>query len=231
MEPKKNAKHDVNRHRALLLNAGLIVSLVIVICAFEWSVSTEPEKVVLNAYQGEDMTVVDYPRPTNHEKKELPKPKPVATVKPLQAVIIKEVSTNDYAESPNPEIDVESLEPSPFVGLEDIPEEVTPVDTFLVVENMPEPIGGWSAFTNTLSKNLKYPKRAQQTGTTGKVFVQFTVNSHGEVVLFSVLKGIGQGCDEEAMRVLALTKWKPGKQRGRAVNVKMVQPVNFTLKQ
>lgn len=231
MEPKKNATHDIHRHRALLLNAGLIVSLAIVICAFEWSVSPESEPLVLKPYPGEDMTIVDYPRPTNHEKKELPKPKPVANVKPLQAVIIKEMTASDYAESPNPEIDIESLEPTTTYGLEDIPEEVTPADTFIVVENMPEPVGGWSAFSSTLSKNLKYPKRAQQTGTTGKVFVQFTVNSKGEVVQFSVLKGIGQGCDEEAMRVLALTKWKPGKQRGRAVNVKMVQPVNFALKQ
>lgn len=231
MEPKKNAKYDVHRHRIVLLNAGLIVSLILVICAFEWSVTSDSKFLELSPLPADDLTLVDYPRPTTHKSPDVLKPKAVTLVKPVQALTFTEISTEDRMESPDPAIDIQSVEPTTNFGLENIPEEITPADTFIVVENMPEPVGGWQAFFNTLSKNLKYPKRAQQSGTTGKVFVQFTVNAHGEVGQFRILKGIGQGCDEEAMRVLALTKWNPGKQRGRAVNVRMVQPVNFAFKQ
>ena len=92
---------------------------------------------------------------------------------------------------------------------------------------MPEPIGGWAAFYKTLTKNFKYPKQAQRVGANGKVFVEFTVNDKGELSHFKIIKGIGYGCDEEAKRVIALTKWTAGKQRGRPVNVKMVQPIVF----
>ena len=66
-------------------------------------------------------------------------------------------------------------------------------------------------------------------GTEGKVFVEFTVNEKGELENVHTVTGIGAGCNEEATRVLKLTKWEAGKQRGKAVKVRMVQQVNFTL--
>ncbi len=106
-------------------------------------------------------------------------------------------------------------------------EKVVEVWTF--VEKMPEPIGGWQTFFKTLIKNIKYPRSASRTNISGKVFVGFIINENGEPQDISIIKGIGYGCDEEAMRVIALTKWNPGKQRGIPVKVRMVQPVNFCL--
>ena len=64
----------------------------------------------------------------------------------------------------------------------------------------------------------------------GKVFVEFVVNRQGELSNVKVIKGIGAGCDEEALRVLALTHWEAGRQRGRPVNVRMVMPISFKIK-
>ncbi len=111
--------------------------------------------------------------------------------------------------------------------------ELTPeavIDTiFYVVEKMPEPVGGFEGFYKTLSKNMKYPKRANWDHVIGKVFISFVVNEKSELSDFKVLKGIGSGCDEEAIRVIALSKWNSGKQRGRPVKVRMVQTIDFQL--
>ena len=125
-------------------------------------------------------------------------------------------------------IDQGQVELIDFQGVE-LPAEIAAPDTFRVVEKMPEPVGGWASFYKTLTKNFKYPKQAQRVRANGKVFVEFTVNDKGELSHFKIIKGIGYGCDEEAKRVIALTKWTAGKQRGRPVNVKMVQPIVFDM--
>jgi len=94
---------------------------------------------------------------------------------------------------------------------------------------MPEPVGGYEGFYKTLSKNIKYPKRASIDEITGKVFVSFVVNEKSELSDLKVVKGIGSGCDEEAIRVIGLTKWKAGKQRGKPVKVRMMQTINFRI--
>jgi protein TonB len=96
-------------------------------------------------------------------------------------------------------------------------------------QKFPKPEGGLEAFYKFVGKNLKYPKRAQYTHTQGKVYVEFIVDKNGIVSDLKVVKGIGSGCDEEAMRVLALTKWQPGRQRGKPVKVRMTMPLNFVL--
>ena len=101
---------------------------------------------------------------------------------------------------------------------------------FLVVEQQPEYPGGMSALGNFLSKNLQYPRSAASAGVSGKVFVSFVVNTDGSLTDVQVLKGIGFGCDEEAVRVMQkMPRWKPGKQSGRAVRVKYNLPISFTL--
>jgi len=86
------------------------------------------------------------------------------------------------------------------------------------------------AFYEYVSKNLKYPSQARRMGVEGKVFVQFVVDKDGSISQVQSIKGIGAGCDEEAVRVLQnAPKWKPGKQRGRPVRVRMVLPITFKL--
>lgn len=103
-------------------------------------------------------------------------------------------------------------------------------EVFMVVENQPEPEGGMGAFYEYISKNLRYPSQARSMGIEGKVFVQFVVDTDGSVTDVKVIKGIGGGCDEEALRVMENSPaWNPGLQREQAVKVRMVLPITFSL--
>jgi protein TonB len=113
------------------------------------------------------------------------------------------------------------------------PEEVKegPVKPFVRVEQMPEFPDGEAALLKYLAQNIKYPPMARESGIQGMVVIQFVVSPTGELIDFQVMRGIGAGCDEEALRVVkAMPKWKPGKQGGRAVPVIFTLPVRFTLK-
>jgi len=229
MEPKKNPKYDVHRKRGMLLNVGFIVSLSVVIVAFEWTTPISYQGVLLS-YPGDspETLMPDIPRSTHFKNPEIPKPMRLQPIVPI-AVKFVEIKGGSEPTSPVPPID-QSDPVFPFaLGVTDLPKELPPPDTFRIVETMPEPVGGWETFYKTLKKHTKYPRQAERIGTRGKVFVEFTVNETGELSHVKVIKGIGNGCDEEACRVIRLTKWKAGKQRGRPVNVKMVQPMNFNL--
>ena len=95
---------------------------------------------------------------------------------------------------------------------------------------MPAYPGGDQKLMEFIAKGIKYPQIARETGIQGRVFVGFVVEPDGSVSNVKVLRGIGGGCDEEAMRVVkSMPKWKPGKQRGKAVRVSYMLPVNFKL--
>ena len=103
-------------------------------------------------------------------------------------------------------------------------------EIFTVVEQQPEFQGGQAAMYAWLGKNIKYPAAAQRANISGKVFVSFTVNTDGSITDAQVLKGLGFGTDEEAVRVVkSMPKWKPGKQSGRSVRVKYNLPISFQL--
>ncbi len=102
---------------------------------------------------------------------------------------------------------------------------------FSVVEQMPEFTGGKKALDAFVASTLIYPQKAKESGINGIVYVSFTVDKNGNVTNIKVLRGIGGGCDEEAVRVIKLTsgKWKPGVQGGKPVNVRMNLPIAFSL--
>ncbi len=101
---------------------------------------------------------------------------------------------------------------------------------FTVVENQPSPEGGMGPFYQHIMQELKYPAQARRMGIEGKVFVQFVVNEYGELTDFQTLKGIGAGCDAEAIRVLeSAPAWSPGSTDGKPVKVRMVLPITFKL--
>lgn len=103
-------------------------------------------------------------------------------------------------------------------------------EVFLVVEENASPIGGMTALYEAINRELKFPEQAVKMGIEGKVFVELIIEPDGSTSTYKVLKGIGAGCDEEAVRaiVAANVKWNPGKQRGNAVRQKFVIPINFT---
>ncbi len=98
------------------------------------------------------------------------------------------------------------------------------------LEIMPEFPGGMKAWANFLTKNLYYPVNARENGVSGKVLLSFVIEKNGEISNLKVIKGIGGGCDEEAMRVIKKSPfWKPGMQNGRAVRVAYIMPVVFRM--
>ena len=232
MEPKKNPKYDIHRNRGVLFNFSLAVSLMLVITAFEWSVRT-PKKELCKPVDRNDRIEMESIPIVHHKQKDVIAPEPLKIEKPkpsLESINFKAVDDNTSVAEPKMGVIDQNdsrMYEIPIASVE-IPEEDTE-RVFVIVEKMPEPVGGFETFFNTLRKHMKYPRKAARAGVAGKVFVSFIVNEKGELQDFSIVKGIGFGCDEEAMRVIALTKWNAGKQRGRPVKVRMVQPIMFSL--
>jgi protein TonB len=107
-------------------------------------------------------------------------------------------------------------------------EEAKPV--FTIVEEMPSFPGGESERNKFLADNIVYPQQATENGIQGTVYISFVVDSKGNVTDVKILRGIGGGCDEEALRVVKLMpKWHPGKQNGKQVRVLFNMPIYFKL--
>lgn len=103
-------------------------------------------------------------------------------------------------------------------------------EIFDVVEDQPEPPGGMEGWNKYLSQNLTYPAQARSMGVEGTVIVVFVVNSDGTLSDVEILRGIGAGADEEAVRVVEnAADWTPGSQRGRTINTRMRLPIRFKL--
>ncbi len=228
MEQKKKPNVDVNRKTWTFFFTGLVISLALVITAFEWKFYDNLEVVSLGQLEAEETEILDIPIT------EMPPPPPPVLQQPE---IIEVPDEEEIEQEIEMELDVEIKEEKPVVKpikidapppppqVEEKEEEI-----FLVVEETAEPKGGMAAFYKYVGKEMNYPKQARRMGVEGRVFVQFVVDKDGSLTDIKVLKGIGSGCDEEAIRVLkAAPKWKPGKQRGRPVKQRMSIPIVFKL--
>jgi protein TonB len=101
---------------------------------------------------------------------------------------------------------------------------------FVIVEQMPQFPGGEKEMMKFIKNNLRYPTIAAEMGVSGTVIVNFVVDRDGKITRIKVVRGIGAGCDEEAVRVLGkMPAWSPGKQGGRAVLVSYTVPFKFIL--
>jgi TonB family protein len=117
----------------------------------------------------------------------------------------------------------------PFVDPKNMIESAAD-EVFDVVEQQPNPEGGMSGWNRYLAMNLQYPAKARQMGIEGTVIVVFEIHTDGSIHKVEILRGIGGGADEEAIRVVQnAPKWEPGKQRGRAVKTRMRLPIRFKL--
>jgi protein TonB len=118
--------------------------------------------------------------------------------------------------------------PTPPVEVEE--EKVEEEKPQLIVEQNPEFPDGNAAMMRFLQEHMKYPVLARENGIEGTVFVSFVVAKDGSIQKVEIKRGIGGGCNEEAMRVVnMMPKWKPGKQQGKAVPVYFTLPVKFKL--
>ncbi len=104
-------------------------------------------------------------------------------------------------------------------------------EIFTVVEKQPEFPDGMKAMRAYIDKHLVYPEEARKAGITGTVFVAFVINADGSIQDAQVLKGIGYGCDEQAVQlILGMPHWIPGRQQGKAVRVKYNLPIRFGIR-
>jgi len=143
-------------------------------------------------------------------------------LKDVQAA--SETVLGDPEADPN-ELSMDNTGASDVIGGDPEPESD---ETFLMVDQMPQfPDGNVQEY---FSKHLKYPQKAIQREISGKVHLSFVIMPDGSVANVEVLKGLGSGLDEEAVRVVqGMPKWIPGKQGGRPVKVKIIQPIKFNL--
>jgi len=223
VESKKNPKADLTKTTGLFLNVGLVISLLLVIFAFEKKVWDDGSQVNLSAQAADFEDLMDIP-----QTQQPPPPPP----KKVQPEIIEVPDEEEIEEEIEIDLDVEMTEETVIeeVVFEEAPEEEEADQIFTIVEDQPAPIGGMAAFYQFVQKKLKYPAQARRMGIEGKVFVQFVVDKDGNLTEVTAVKGIGAGCDLEAERVIkSAPKWKPGKQRGRAVKVRMILPITFKL--
>ncbi|MDB4088585.1 energy transducer TonB [Flavobacteriales bacterium] len=110
-------------------------------------------------------------------------------------------------------------------------EPEVPAEIFSIVEVMPEFPGGQAKMLSYISNKVRYPEIAKENNIQGKVYIQFVVNKDGSLSDAKVVRGIGGGCDEEALRAVnSMPNWTPGKQRGKPVRTRFILPVRFHLR-
>lgn len=229
MEIKKTPKADLENRRTLYTEIGLVVALLVVWGAFSYSTK---EKAV--ASLGEDTQVVEVEDmvPITQETPPPPPEVPKIPVLSDQIDIVEDdikVDDNFMSLEDDANLGVEIMDYVEEVKEEVVEEEAIP---FQLVEEKPSFNGGdANEFSKWVNSKLQYPEIAKENGVQGRVTLQFTVNPDGSVSNVKVLRGVDSSLDKEAVRVVSMSpKWKPGKQRDRAVKVTYTFPVIFQLR-
>ena len=229
MEIKKSEKASLENKKLLFVEIGLVVSLAITLFAFEWT-STETETALL-----EDNTEVLIEEEIISTQMDTPPPPPAAPKIPV---------LSDQIDIVDDEIEIEddmfmNLEDDASLGVEimdyvEVEEEVVEEEAipFQLVEEKPSFQGGdANQFSKWVNSRLVYPEIAKENGVQGRVTLQFTVEKDGTVTKVKVLRGVDPSLDKESVRVVSMSpKWKPRKQRDRAVPVTYTFPVIFQLR-
>lgn len=227
MEAKKSPKADLEKKKGLYLELGLVLVLAAALVAFNIK-SYDVESVEVTQRTAMDeiedviiQTTEDTPPPPEPEQPEVATE---LTIVEDDAKIENELGIVDMGDNANQAME----EVAPIVVEEE--EEVVEEEIFTVVENDPEYPGGMEALYKYLAENIHYPQIAKENNITGKVYVTFVVEKDGSIANPRILRDIGGGCGQEAVRVVkSMPKWKPGKQRGKSVRVQFNLPVSFNL--
>ena len=228
MEIKKTEKASLENKKLLFLEIGLVISLLITFVAFEWK---QEEISVSNL---EDTTEIEAEEEIIPITQDTPPPPPAEVKIPILSDQIDIV--DDEIELEN---NIVNLEDDASLGVEiqdyvEVVEEVVEEEAipFQLVEEKPSFQGGdANQFSKWVNSRLVYPEIAKENGVQGRVTLQFTVEKDGTVTKVRVLRGVDPSLDKEAVRVVSMSpKWKPGKQRDRAVPVTYTFPVIFQLR-
>ncbi len=230
MEIKKSEKASMDNKRFLFTEIGMVIALLIVWGAFSYT-SREKKVATLEA----DQTVVEVEDmvPITEETPPPPEAAPKIPILSDQIDIVDDNIKVDDSMFQNIEDSNEGFEIMDYIESapeeENIEEEAIP---FQLVEEKPSFNGGdANEFSKWVNSRLVYPEIAKENGVQGRVTLQFTVNADGSVSNVKVLRGVDSSLDKEAVRVVSSSpKWKPGKQRDRAVKVTYTFPVIFQLR-
>ena len=228
MELKKSNKANLEKKRVLYIEFGLVFVLATLLLAFEWGTKLSDDSML----SGMEEVVMEEEMIITRQQPQQPPPPPP----PPQVVEMLNIVEDDVEIE---EIEFESMDADEDMEMELVvfeeEEEAAEEEVFVIVEDMPSFRGkqgneGLNEFRAWTSKSLRYPEVAAENGISGRVFVQFAVDSKGEVCDVVVVRGVDPALDKEAVRVIkASPKWKPGKQRGRPVKVQFTFPVVFVL--
>jgi protein TonB len=213
---KKNPKVDLKLKYQRYWEVSLIISLILIILAFKFFPKFEKEVVKIDAPQ--ELIMTEDVEATKQETAPPPPPKPPIPIEAPTDDVLEDVEIESTDLDVNAEV---SAPPPPPVEEK---EEEEPV-FFVAVEQMPEPIGGIAA----IQKKIVYPEIAKRAGVQGRVYVKAYVDESGRVTKVELIRGIGAGCDEAAMKAVQSVMFKPGKQRGKPVKVQVTVPVLFKL--
>jgi periplasmic protein TonB len=224
MEAKKSPKADLEGKKRIFLQIGIAIALGAALVAFEWK-NYERQEIDLGVLEVDFIEEEDIPITRQEQPPPPPPPEPskeliiVDDDVELEEEFIIDVDADVFTE-------VQDFTPIVFEEEEEVAEDVI----FTVVEDQPEFPGGETARQQFLSDNLRYPQMAREAGIQGTVFVTFVVEIDGSVTDVRIVRGIGGGCDEEAVRVVKMMpNWEPGRQRGQPVRVQFVMPIRFRL--
>lgn len=227
METKKTKKADLEGKRIIFLEIGFILALAFVLMSLQWKTAEKKTKTYGTYLRDAGIEEII---PITEQKKALPPP-------PAKQSLSLKIVTNDEKVDNDILIDAEADEQTAiqeYIPVKEdiyVEEEVVEEEQiFYVVESPPCFPGGPAALYQYLSESLSYPTMAKEANIQGTVYLSFIVGKKGEITDIQVLRGIGGGCDEEAVRVVkSMPSWEPGKQRGVPVMVKFSLPVKFIL--
>lgn len=221
----KNPEIDLRTYQTIIRQCGMILSLLIMITLFRIEfTTTETEIEILDVREEIVIEEIIHSRQVERVPPPPRPPMPVAVpdhviIDNIEIFIDAELDFNAQAYLPPPP-------PPPLPHHEAEEEKEEEEHFFVVVEQMPELIGGLASLQN----KVRYPEMARMARIEGRVIVQFIVNEKGEVENPHIVRGIGGGCDEEALRVVSQAKFTPGLQRGRPVRVQYSMPITFVLR-
>ena len=232
MSFKKNPKYDLEKKRSYFTQLGLVVSLLIVIIAFEWKTY---DKVASSLGSLEMLDLEEEIIPLTEKELKPPPPPPPPPPKIViveDDIVIEEELDIEEAETDEEEI-IEILEE----------EEEEEIFNFAVVEQQPIYPGcsetapkseNYICFQRGIGKHIKenfeYPAIAKEMGISEKIFVEFVIEKSGKVTSARVVRGEDKHLKQEALRLVkSIPKMIPAKQRGTPVAVTFTLPINFSL--
>jgi len=216
MALRKNPKADLRSKYKKYFEVSLIISLAILIVAFKFFPQLDGGQKLANDTQ--ELFNVEDIQQTKQENRPPPPPKPPIPIEAPSDDVLEDI---DIAAT-DLDVNAEVKAPPPPKVEKKVDEEP---QYFVAVEEMPEPIGGIAG----IQSKIVYPEIAKRAGVEGKVYILAFVDETGTVTKTQIIKGIGAGCDEAALNAVKATRFKPGKQRGKAVNVQISVPITFRL--